>query len=393
LKDLLWWLLKENIAVNALYKYVAPYIFRINNIINNTEHPILNKSDIKDIYTKGKGGFNIKGYTSGTTNQPLTVYRSIKSILLEEYIVKSYLHKNNVSLSPRIAVLRGDHLFGAEHKGSIFWKIKPFTKRLFLSSYHISENTAEVYFKELERYKPEVIMAYPSSISLLAKMAKQNGWKPNWNLVCVFTSSELFSKNNQDLVKSVFGKVLDHYGQAERVAALQLCNNGHYHVREDYSFVEFVADEYGRRIVGTNIHNSAMPLNRYDTNDYVQGVNFTTKCSCGNPSFFVEKILGRDDDFIILPNGNIVGRLDVVFKGVEGIVECQLEQTHIDSIIVRFVPKNGSPSEIIEKDLTHRLRERLGQSIKLDFVVLSHVPRTKAGKFRSVIRSKDIVSA
>jgi phenylacetate-CoA ligase len=191
----------------------------------------------------------------------------------------------------------------------------------------------------------------------------------------------------------VFGKVLDHYGQAERVAALQLCNEGHYHVREDYSFVEFVSDSHGKRIVGTNIHNAAMPLTRYDTNDYVQGVNASTKCACGNPSSFVESILGRDDDYIVLPTGKIVGRLDVVFKGVESIVECQLEQTHIDTLVVRYVPRNDWSKEAIEEDLTQRLRERLGESIILNFSSLSHVPRTKAGKFRSVIRNKDIVCA
>ncbi|AXY02854.1 phenylacetate--CoA ligase family protein [Vibrio alfacsensis] len=258
----------------------------------------------------------------------------------------------------------------------------------FLLSYF--RKTAPLYFKQLEKFKPEIIMAYPSSILLLAKFAKQTNWAPSWELNCVFTSSELFSKENQKTVKSVFGNVLDHYGQAERVAALQLCREGNYHVRQDYSIVEFIQNELGTRIVGSNVHNSAMPLTRYDTNDYVEGVNLTNQCSCGKPTPFVNRILGRDDDYVVLPNGNIVGRLDVAFKGMDSIAECQIEQVTIDELIVRYVPKDGINIAKIEMDLTQRLNERLGITANFEFIPLRNIPRTKAGKFRSVIRSKDI---
>ena len=36
---------------------------------------------------------------------------------------------------------------------------------------------------------------------------------------------------------------------------------------------------------------------------------------------FVKRILGRDDDYIVLRDGHQIGRLDVVFKGIEDLVE------------------------------------------------------------------------
>ena len=80
----------------------------------------------------------------------------------------------------------------------------------------------------------------------------------------------------------MFGNVFDHYGQAEWVAVLQQCKRGIYHVREDYSLVEFIPDEYGIKIIETNYHNTAMPLKRYDMHDYVEGINQGGLCFCGN---------------------------------------------------------------------------------------------------------------
>jgi phenylacetate-CoA ligase len=387
LKDFLWWILKDNYLINYLYIKVFPLFFksRVDDLALENS-PIINKDVARGLYKTSKTKFALKGYTSGTTNSPFTVFRSIKSILLEEYIIKSYLFSSGVPIKAKIAVLRGDKLSGTQ-----IIKKMPFTGRVIFSSYQISEQTAQEYFNELESYKPEVIMAFPSSIIILAKYAKKLNWQPNWPLVGVFTSSETFSENNQKIVSSVFGKVFDHYGQAERVAALQLCSEGNYHTRDDYSHIEFITKEHGISIVGSNYHNKAMPLLRYDTQDLIEGFNSNGKCKCGNTSNYVTHILGRNDDFILLPSGGQVGRLGVVFKDIKNLIECQLEQVTINSIIIRYVIKGGASSALLESDIQKGLEERLGKDINLLFEKLSVIPRTKSGKFQTVIRNKDIV--
>lgn len=389
LKDFFWWLLKENLVINHIYVDILPKVFTVPNKPIGLTCPIQDKDSLLKKESKSACLFSIKGYTSGTTNKPMMVYRSLKSILLEEYMIKSYLKKIGVPLSAKIAIFRGDKIVTSN---SVYWKKMPFTNRLILSSYQLSELTAINYLKELEKYKPNIIMAYPSSITLLAKYALKLDWQPNWELSGVLTSSETFTLDNQDIVRSVFGHVYDHYGQAERVAALQQCELGNYHVREDYSLVEFLPDEHGIRIVGTNIHNKAMPLKRYDTKDYVEGLNQKGDCKCGNTSPYVKRILGRDDDYVILSDGRQIGRLDVVFKEVINLIECQLEQTLLNEVIVRYVPDKGANISLLENSIERGLRERLNDDIIILFQEVNEVPRTKAGKFRSVIRNKDIVS-
>lgn len=389
IKDFLWWVLKENVLINYIYREFLCFIFTCNKQrVIDKGSPVIDKSYILKTYRNEQPILALKGNSSGTTNTPLTVYRSIKSILLEEYIIKSYLKSLGVPISPRIAIFRGDDI---QISRNVFWEKMPFTRRLIFSSYHLSESTASSYLKELEAYKPNIIMAYPSSITLLSKYAKKLNWQANWP-VNVFTSSETFSLDNQEIVRSVFGNTCDHYGQAERVAALQQCIQGNYHVREDYSFVEFISDEHGIKIIGSNYHNKAMPLVRYDTHDYVKGLNQEGNCPCGNSSPYVKCIIGRDDDYVILSNGQQVGRLDVVFKGISGLIECQLEQVLLTKLIVRYVPDLNTSIASLEEAIEAGLKCRLGTGINISFEQVSKVPRTKAGKFKSVIRSQGIKS-
>lgn len=388
IKDFLWWLIKENTLVNWAYLKLGKRAFKaIPASQLDATRPLTSKPDYKT--AKPASWPAIKGFTSGTTNEPLTVYRSLKSILLEEYMLKTALAQFGVPLVPKYAILRGDNINHSDD-GDNFFQKQPFTGRLIMSSYHLGPKTVRKYLKRLEAYRPDVIMAYPSSIYLLAKLAQDANWKPNWPLKCVFTSSETFTPEKQALVREIFGPVCDHYGQAERVAALQTCVNGHYHVREDYSLVEFIPDEHGVRIVGSNVYNKAMPMLRYDTGDYVEGLEKDTICSCGNPSPYVKQILGRDDDYVILPDGRQIGRLDVAFKGIDGLLEAQIEQSAPDRIIIRYIGNEACDHQLLTTKLEDSLKERLGSSLFYEFVPVKDLPRTRRGKFKSVIRSYDI---
>jgi len=391
IRDFLWWLIRENRLVNWSYQHLASRLFPIQPIpASLSELPLTTKSD----YLEAKSAIwlSVEGFSSGTTNKPFKVHRSLKSILLEEYTIKSAFARYKVPLRPKIAVIRGDQPVRATETDGPFWMTLPFTGRLMMSSYHIGPKTSKQYFDKLSEFKPDAILAYPSSIALLAKLAKQQNWKADWPLRCILTSSETFKPDKQALVSEIFGNVIcDHYGLAERVAVLQSCPQGHYHVREDYGWVEFVNDEHGLKIVGTNIHNKAMPMPRYDTVDYVQGLNTQGNCPCGNPSPYVEQILGRDDDYVILPDGRQIGRMNLAFVGINGLVEAQIEQLEYDHIVVRFVAFPDVDMETLKSDITYNVRGRVGTEPALELVPMAALPRTSRGKFQSVVRSKKLV--
>lgn len=327
----------------------------------------------------------LKGYTSGTTNQPLVLYRDFYSIMLERSMLLRHLHQVRQEKPKKIVAIRGHDLFPARRNHSPYWVYNNMEGRLYLSSFHLSQKTAELYLDELSRFKPEFIFCYPSSIVFLAKAAQDLNYKVDWPLKAVVSSSETFRKVDRALVEKVFGLILDRYGQAERVALLEQCVKGNYHVRRDYSYVEFVKQGDKYEIVGTAFNNKAMPLIRYRTGDYVDKLP-KVGCSCGSSLPYVEEIAGRDDDLLYLPDGRVVGRMDVALKKMKGLLEAQIVQDKKGEVRVSYVPLASCKNvELLEKNLNQHLRRRLGNKLTIKYQRVNGIKRRARGKFRSVI--------
>jgi phenylacetate-CoA ligase len=167
------------------------------------------------------------------------------------------------------------------------------------------------------------------------------------------------------------------------------CKEGTYHVNPEYGIVEVldmdnnpVQTGNAGRLVCTGFLNFAMPLIRYDMGDTV--VLSDRKCDCGRRFPVVESILGRTDDLIITPSGKTIGRLDPVFKGLSHIRETQIVQEAYDKITVNLVKDDGFSNDTAEA-LKRELTRRIGDDVEVSINIVGHIPRTKAGKFRSVI--------
>ena len=50
-------------------------------------------------------------------------------------------------------------------------------KRLYLSAYHINENTITEYFRKINSLEASTMVAYPSSVYILALLAKKKNLK------------------------------------------------------------------------------------------------------------------------------------------------------------------------------------------------------------------------
>jgi phenylacetate-CoA ligase len=90
------------------------------------------------------------------------------------------------------------------------------------------------------------------------------------------------------------------------------CRHLNYHVFADINYVESV-DDRGEpvsqgtvgHIVGTNLHNRAMPFLRYMQGD--RGAIRNTGCLCGRTFRILEKLEGHNNDAFVLPGGEQLG--------------------------------------------------------------------------------------
>lgn len=327
-----------------------------------------------------------KGSTSGTTGTPLVLYQDLAAINRENAFIWRQLHWAGFKSGNRRAWIRGDLVAPADQTDPPFWRMNYADNMLMLSSYHLSNDYAEAYIAALERFNPLIIQAYPSSIVFLARWLDAKGRDYGGSsLKGIVTSSETLAPESITLIERRFGaRVFDWYGQFERVAAIGTCEHGRQHIVSDYSFVELLPAEDGLyEIVGTGFNNFAMPLIRYRTGDFVR-LAAGDICPCGRSFPVIATVLGRTSDAVKLPDGRSVGRLDHIFKGVDGILEAQIRQDRLDRIDIYVVPAASFTTVVAEK-LRANARERLGQSINIEVHTVSSIDRTKNGKLREVI--------
>jgi len=353
--------------------------------------PLITKSDVREggrsLISEKRRGPLFSGSTSGTTGAPLSLFQDLAAVNRENAFIWRQLAWAGLRRGDRRAWMRGDMIVPATQENPPYWRVNRAENMLMLSSYHLSESAARAYVDSLAGFDPVVIQAYPSSIGFLATWMLNTGFRYGGNsLRGIVTSSETLSDARRREIESAFGcRVFDWYGQFERVAAIGTCEQGRHHLLSDYSYVEMLpADDGLFELVGTGFNNVSMPLIRYRCGDLVRPAPAGERCACGRSFPLIEEVVGRVDDSIKLPDGRSVGRLDHLFKGVEGILEAQIRQDRLDALAMLIVPSptfDDRTREILQSNVRYRLGDEIGLEIQL----VDSIPRTRNGKFKGVV--------
>lgn len=353
--------------------------------------PTITKDDVRDggaaFVSRKKHGPLFSGSTSGTTGTPLKLKQDLPAINRENAFVWRQLAWAGFGRGERRAWMRGDMIVPASERRPPYWRLDRAENMLMLSSYHLSDSTACAYLEALAAFDPVVIQAYPSSVGFLATWLLDAGARYRGRaLRGIVTSSEMLEVGRRREIERAFGcRVFDWYGQLERVAAIGTCEHGRYHLLCDYSFVELLPAGDGLfELVGTGFHNLSMPLIRYRCGDLVRPAAPGQRCACGRSFPLIDQVIGRADDPVKLADGRSIGRLDHIFKGLDGILEAQIRQDRLDAVSILVVPGAGFGDKT-RQALLRNARERLGDQAALEIRLVERIPRSANGKFKGVV--------
>jgi phenylacetate-CoA ligase len=328
------------------------------------------------------------GRTSGTTGTPISVFRSPMSVLMEHAFLRRHWEWGGFRPGMRRATLRGDMVVPLDRADPPFWFWNRYNNQLLISSRHLKEPYVDAIIDELDRFSPVMLQAYPSTAFALAQFMLRRGRR--LSIPLAFIASEPLYPHQRDLIAERFNaKIMEMYGMAERVALATECEHGSMHVNPDYSYMELV-DSHGRPtedigyVVGTTLHNLAMPLVRYKLSDRTRWIR--GKCRCGRPFPMIEPVTGKEEDSIFGSNGAFVSPsvLTFAFKGVQNIRKSQVAQVAPECWEIRLVPGPAFRADDQQKlvDNIHRLVDpRVGVRV----VLKDELPCTSAGKFRWVV--------
>lgn len=388
------WYCYENIPYyNKLFKRLGIKPSDIRNAEDLKKLPFLTKEDIRKapeefLPAKKRNAFVTKNFTSGTSGKPLMLYRDLYSINFENAVLWRQRRWAGLSLPDRIAVLREGEIVPFGAKRPPFWRYSLAEKKMFLSAYHLSEKTAPYYVKALQDFRPAGLEAEPSLLYVLAMFIKRQGIPTaSFSIKAILTSSEMLLDAQRSLIEEVFkARIYDFYGNSERVTAIGMCERGNYHLIPEYSITEFLAlegESEKKEIVGTNLHNYAMPLLRYRTGDVAEVSE--AGCDCRRSFKTIKRIYGRLSDFLVSRDGRIsTEACYLTLKGVGNIVQSQIIQEDMDTIRMRYVPAENF-SEGDAKKIVDNIKSYMGPDVKVLLEEDNRLVENKAAKFRPFI--------
>jgi phenylacetate-CoA ligase len=334
------------------------------------------------------------GHTSGTTGTPLTVGYDRDTVWATYAAFDRHYRWAGCQMGrdgDRIAVARGNVIAPLEQTSPPFWRHNRRQKQLLLSSFHMSRANLPAYFDALRDYQPAVVDGYPSTLYVLARFLQSRG--EIFPVRAAITSSETLYDFQRQLIEERFAcRVFDYYALAERAVFSSECDHhqGH-HIAMEYGLAE-VVEAAGQpvspgvpgKLVGTTLHNMAMPLIRYVTNDVTALRD--GNCTCGRGLELMEDVTTKAEDILTLPDGRLISPsvLTHPFKPLDCIEGSQIVQTARDAVTVRLIPGAGY-TQALTDHLVTELTTRLGTGVRIEVKMVDRLETSANGKFKWVI--------
>jgi phenylacetate-CoA ligase len=329
--------------------------------------------------------------TSGSTGEPVTVRRTdLCGLYWHAYTLREHLwHERD--FSGRLATVRANLAAPADMPdwgppANLFVRTGPWSGRPASCS-------VEELCTWLCAWDPDYFLVLPSTLAGIVGELERTGRRfPR--LRGVRTLSETVSTRLRDEVRRVLGVPIDdiYTSQECGVIATQCLEQGNYHVSE--SIILEVVDQDGRacrpgetgRILVTDLLNFATPLVRYEIGDYAEA-GPAAPCPCGRPTRTLRRILGRERNLVLLPDGTrhwpVVGfhRWDEVHP----IRQFQLIQVDRQTIVARMCAE-ARPTAEQESQLTEIIQEALGYPFAIRYEWHDGpLPRGPGGKFEEFV--------
>jgi len=272
-----------------------------------------------------------------------------------------------------------------------FWRANWVQQQLWFSSFHLSDQHLPQYVREIRRRRLRLLEGYPSTLYILARFLERRG--ETLPMRAVFTSSETLLPLQREAIESAFAcRVFDFFGHAERVVFATECDK-HVgkHIAEEFGLVEVtdaegtpVRDGEAGYLVGTSLHNTAMPLFRYRTNDVTSILQ--EPCGCGRTLRRIRDVTTKAEDIVLTPDGRMISPsiLTHPFKPLIQVLKSQIIQDRLNHITVKIVPSSEFSAQD-QEHLIHELRLRLGSDMSIEIEIVNDIPAEPSGKYRWVV--------
>ena len=364
----------------------------INSFDDLKRIPVLTKNDLRNeqhaLLSKKNNSIYTKYSTSGSTNVPSVVYADRNSEAYRHAAVFRSYRWIGFDAGDKIARFWGTQL---DFKKNINDKIKDLLlNRITFSTKSLDHNSLLSYYNNLIRYRPKAIYGFSSAVFEFAQFLKsQNLPVEKTGIKGIIVTGERILPFQRELIEDVFKcKVFNNYACEEFATIAFECPQNNLHLMSENVYVEVEKaedDTANGNLLITDLNNYLMPLIRYRIGD-IGNISYEN-CSCGRGLPVLKEISGRTVDFIKTPDGKIIHGISFDYLPkyfLNEIKQFQIIQEHTDVITVNLVKDKEFNNSTIQ-NFQNRLRNIVGDEVKLNIVSKENIPRMSRGKFRFVI--------
>lgn len=328
-----------------------------------------------------------KDRTSGSTGTPLAVYRSAHerdihiSKWLRVLILNGY-RPTDKTLSFTSPSRLEDGRSILQHFGLL--------RRKTVASTLSPRDSVDAILK----YRPSIVYGVRTSLMAVAnELCCRHITTPLIKLLVA--TGEVVDPETRQRCREAFGvDITETYGTVEMgVMACQLPGESSLQLIEDCTRFEFL-DEAGNpappgqlaRVVVTDLHGHLMPFIRYEQGDLA--IYQLQQNAKGDTVKVIERIVGRQDDIIQLPNGQSLTYLDFYHLryGYPSVQQLRVTQKSSLSFLVEIA---ADPEYF--QSIQHKLTQDLDHLSELPLVFelrcVSHIAPEPSGKLRMLVKA------
>lgn len=317
--------------------------------------------------------------TGGSTGRPVRFLVDERETAMRSAHINRNLRWLGWDLGDRIAFVWGSDIDAKDHRGLLAHVRDAVSGTLWIDAFAIERRDLDDLLRRLAAHDPAVVVAYPSSLHLLAQRALETG--RTVRLRGIQSSAEMLTPRvRQDLEKAFGCRVLDRYGCREAGIMAHECPEGRLHVNAESVVMECPGGE----VTVTTLNNYAMPLIRYRNED--SGEMSGGVCPCGRGLPLAGGIRGRLSDVIRAPGGRLIhGEFFThLFYDAPGVRRFQVRQVQKDELQIACVADEAFTPETMTR-LESLIHEHGDPAFRIQWLRVKEISSGPSGKFRFTI--------
>jgi len=346
----------------------------------------LNPADFRSCFLHASGG---------STGVPIQFYMTRHSYEWRTAVARRSYSLASAEPGQRVVYIWGDSATIPPLRKRIRTRLSQWAEnRHEFNCFFFDDDRKKLCCEMINRIRPTALVGYAGKLAELAVFCRDHPHLLSWRTPNIVTAAEGLQPGQRESLREHLGDhVLMSYGSREFMSiGMESRHGGGYHLADDNLLVE-VVDDNGQpvlpgesgRIVVTDLHNTANPFIRYVIGD--RGIMSDDEASCpaGLPFRRLLQVHGRQQEFIVTPQGDRLTLLYFMhhlkeFPWIDGF---QIVQRAADHIVIRVMCAGSLTAEMVTQ-VRRQLRPKL-RSTQIDIRQVDELTRRSNGKIAVLI--------